>query len=321
MDSRVYRHFVIDPPQQPVPELAQEHRHVLLPPGDIRVFMVVLLQFDTERIFKDPDEFGDIDIAVVDRAGGLERVDQLDGVGLGGGPLGGPERLEEGFRRGLQPGQLQVQVGPEVFVGDDLAELIVVGGRVLLVLFEILEFGLYVKAAPGIVGLVELAHAGAVIAVKGAVTVEKGFEPGQVHLDVVALDGFAARRALQLEVIDIDEINEPAVEPRLDLFKEKDLFGGAAERMAAHVSFEFAQGFFADQQRAPEVPLPGLPDLLFHGPVKAGAVMFQVFHCFRFCGTKLRRADHGAIDPGQNRFARRQCRPRFFRGRIDPDQK
>jgi hypothetical protein len=47
-------HFIIDPPQQPVPDFVQEYRDVFFAAGDVGVFMVVFFAI------------GDVDIAVVE---------------------------------------------------------------------------------------------------------------------------------------------------------------------------------------------------------------------------------------------------------------
>ena len=74
-------HFIIDPPQQPVPEFVQEHREVFFAASDVGVFMVVFFAF------------GDIDVAVFDGAGGFKRVNEFDqraGNFRGPGPFASP---------------------------------------------------------------------------------------------------------------------------------------------------------------------------------------------------------------------------------------
>ncbi len=82
--------------------------------------MVVLFEFHLEGVFKDGHEFGDVDVAVIDGAGGFECINELDRVGLGGGPGGVFKGLDNCCRVSVELGEFSVEVVLELFIGDDL---------------------------------------------------------------------------------------------------------------------------------------------------------------------------------------------------------
>jgi len=233
--------------EQGVGEFAEKDRDVLFAAGDVKDLVVDLFELTLEDVFPEGDELGDVDVAVVDGSLGFEGVDELDRIALAAGPVQAPERQEDGFRAGTELQEFELEELLEALVGDDLGKLVIVRGGKEFVFFEVFEFCMDVEAAPGIVGGIELGHPGTVIGIKGAVEVEESLNAGKVHADIAFLDLFAADRPLYAEVIEVHEIDIPAVELRFDGLEEGNFVPGAFESKGGHIALQLVHGLFADQ--------------------------------------------------------------------------
>ena len=80
--------FLFNEVPEAVPQPGQEDKHFLLPFDDIQQLVVRFIDFHLEDEFPDRNQFADLDIAVIDRAGGLQGVEQFGSVRLACRPLG-----------------------------------------------------------------------------------------------------------------------------------------------------------------------------------------------------------------------------------------
>ena len=93
-------HFVGDPAEEGVGEFVEEDGDFFFAVCNVGEFMVGFFEVDLEDGFPEGDEFGDVDVTVVNGAGGFEGVNEFNGIDLGSGPVRGLERQDDGFRAG-----------------------------------------------------------------------------------------------------------------------------------------------------------------------------------------------------------------------------
>ena len=78
----LHSHFVGDPAEEGLGEFVEEDGDLFFAVGDVAEFMVGFFEVNLEDGFPEGDEFGDVDVAVVDGARGFEGADVIFAPGF-----------------------------------------------------------------------------------------------------------------------------------------------------------------------------------------------------------------------------------------------